>query len=69
VETYQSQLDELNAQFKEELDALDTKIDPATEDLEKVTINPRKTDINVQLVALAWTPFRTDSVGQTAQAW
>jgi hypothetical protein len=69
VDTYKSQLDELNAQFKEESDALDTKIDPATEDLEKVSISPRKTDINVQLIALAWTPYRIDSQGQMTQAW
>jgi hypothetical protein len=69
VDTYKGQLDELNAQFQEELAALDTKIDPATEDLEKVTINPKKTDITVQLVALAWTPFRVDSMGQMTQAW
>jgi hypothetical protein len=69
VGTYKSQLDELNAQFKEESDALETKIDPLTETLEKVAINPKKTDINVQLVALVWAPYRTDSQGQAAQAW
>ncbi len=69
VDTYKSQLDELNAQFREESDALDAKIDPATEDLEKVAISPRKSDISVQLVALAWTPYRIDSQGQMIQAW
>jgi hypothetical protein len=64
VETYKSQLEELNAQFKDESDALESKIDPATESLETVIINPKKTDINVQLVALVWTPFRND-----APAW
>ena len=69
VDTYKSQLDELNAQFKEESDALAAKIDPATETFEKVTINPKKTDIDVQLVALAWAPYRIDSQGQATQAW
>ncbi len=69
LETYKSQFDELNAQFKDESDALEMKIDPATETLEKVTINPKKADIEVQVVALAWAPYRIDSQGQAAQAW
>jgi hypothetical protein len=69
VETYKSQLEELNTQFKDESDALESKIDPATEILETVVINPKKTDINVQLVALAWVPFRTDAQGQSTPAW
>jgi hypothetical protein len=69
VETYKSQLDDLNAQFKEESDALESKTDPATEVLETVAINPKKTDINVQLVALVWVPFRADAQGQLTPAW
>jgi hypothetical protein len=61
VETYKSQLEELNTQFQEESNALEGRIDPATETLEAVVINPKKTDINVQLVALAWVPFRDES--------
>jgi len=69
VETYKSQLDDLNAQFKEESDALEGKIDPATETFETVVINPKKTDINIQLVALAWAPYRVDQQGQAVPAW
>jgi hypothetical protein len=69
VETYKKQLEELNAQFQEESDALAGKIDPAIETLETLTINPKKTDINVLLVALAWAPYRIDSQGQAEKAW
>jgi hypothetical protein len=48
------QLQELNSQFEAEVAALDTKIDPATEIFETVTVRPKKTGISVQLVALAW---------------
>jgi hypothetical protein len=61
VETYKSQLEELNAQFKDDSDALEGKIDPATETLETVTIKPKKTDINIELVALTWAPFREET--------
>jgi len=69
VEAFQQQLDDLNAQFKEESDALASKIDPATETLDKVSIVPKKTDISVQLVSLAWVPYRADAQGQQTPAW
>jgi len=69
VETYQKQLEDLNAQFKEESDALESKIDPASEALETVTIRPKKTDIDVQLVALAWAPYWQNSQGKLEPAW
>ncbi len=69
VETYQKQLDDLNAQFKEETDLLAGKIDPTLETLDTVVIRPKKTDIAVQLVALVWAPYRTNDRGQMEQAW
>jgi len=60
VQTYQQQLEDLNAEFKAETDALESRIDPSSETLESVVFKPRKTDIDVQLVALAWAPFRQD---------
>jgi hypothetical protein len=58
VETYKQDLAELNEQFKEELDTLAAQSDPNTEDLEIITLRPKKTDISVQLVSLVWVPYR-----------
>jgi predicted RNase H-like nuclease (RuvC/YqgF family) len=58
VETYQQQLEDLNSEFEAEAEALANKIDPMSEELEPVTIRPKKTDISVQLVALVWVPYR-----------
>ncbi len=58
VEAYQKQLDDLNTQFKEETDLQVSKIDPLSEILIPVVLRPKKTDINVQLVALVWAPYR-----------
>jgi hypothetical protein len=69
VETIQQQLDDLNAQFKDESDALESKIDPMTEELETVVIRPKKTDINVQLVSLVWAPYYQDAKGHMAPSW
>jgi hypothetical protein len=54
VEMVDQQLQELNSQFEAEVAALDSKIDPATETFETITVRPKKTGISVQLVALGW---------------
>ena len=64
MDAYKQQLEDLNAQFQAESDAMEGKIDPLTESLESVVIRPKKTDIIVQLVALAWAPYRNGE-----QAW
>jgi hypothetical protein len=56
VEAIDQQIADLNAEFEAEVDALDTKIDPATEVFETVTLRPKKTGITVRLVALGWKP-------------
>jgi hypothetical protein len=54
VEAVNQQIADLNAELEAELAALDTKIDPATEPFETVTLRPKKTGITVRLVALGW---------------
>ncbi|GAB4493435.1 MAG: ATP-binding protein [Anaerolineales bacterium] len=61
VESYRKQLEALNAQFAEESAALESRIDPATETLEQVSLKPKKTDIDAQLVALVWAPYRGET--------
>lgn len=46
----------LDAEFQSELDAMEKKIDPLTEQFERVTILPRKGDISVRLCTLVWVP-------------
>jgi hypothetical protein len=54
VEAVQKQIDDLNAAFKAHVDGLQSKVDPASEPLETVTVRPKKTNITVRLVALGW---------------
>lgn len=56
VGAMQQQLAELQAEFQSEVDAFSARVDPATETFEKVTLRPKKTDIRVDAVVLAWTP-------------
>lgn len=69
LETYQQRLQELQAEFDQEVAELQARIDPQNEELETVTIRPKKADIDVQLVALLWAPHWQDDRGQVTQAW
>ena len=69
VSALQQQLADLEAQFKEETDALAAATDPLNENLEIVSLKPTKANIAVKLVALAWTPHWRDSGGATTPAW
>lgn len=56
VEALQEQLNALQAQVTDECDALVSTIDPQTESLMPVALKPKKTNINVSLLALVWVP-------------
>jgi len=54
VASVQQQIDALQKQFEDEVAAQQNKVDPTTEQLETIAILPKKSDITVELVALAW---------------
>ncbi|MFN7022696.1 MAG: ATP-binding protein, partial [Phycisphaerales bacterium] len=64
VEALVKQLDDLNAQAKAEADALGDPAAAAAEELDKLSIRPKKTNITVRTVVLAWAPH--DSTGAPA---
>jgi len=61
LESLKKQLEDLNAEFAEESATLESRIDPAIETLEPFSVKPKKTEIDAQLVALVWAPYRGDS--------
>jgi hypothetical protein len=54
VEQLAQQLAELQQEFEGEVAAQQARIDPTTEKFETVLVKPKKTNISVTLVALAW---------------
>ena len=62
-------LEALNRQIEEELDALDTAFDAQAEELEEITVRAKATDVHVPVLALAWMPYRPDSKGRLRPAW
>jgi len=69
VATHQQTLEDMEAEFKAELDELAAKTDPATEELQKISLRPAKKDIVIKLVGLAWLPYWRSQDGTVAAAW
>ncbi|QOV90767.1 ATP-binding protein [Humisphaera borealis] len=68
VDALKQQFADLESQFNEETAALDARSDVANETLERLPMRPKKTDITVKLVCLAWTPNWVAASG-TIAAW
>jgi hypothetical protein len=69
VAAKQQELEELDAEFREEIEALEDRFDPMAEELEEVEVRPLKKDIAVGLVSLAWVPCWEDARGNRTPAW
>jgi hypothetical protein len=69
VEALQAQLAEIETELQSETQAMEAKIDAQNEQLETVSIKPKKTNISVQIVTLAWAPFWRDDSGEATPAW
>ncbi len=69
LESVKQKRADLEAEFQTELDALEGKADLGVETLEKVLMRPRKSDINVDSLGLAWMPYWQDGTGALTGAW
>ena len=69
VDALQRQLAELEQQFNDEINALADKLDPMSEELETLSLKPKKANISVRAVVLAWAPYSVDAAGKPVPAW
>ncbi len=67
VEAVQAQIDNLNTEFEEEAAKIQTNFSTEEIALEQVSVAPKKTDITIVKLALAWTPWVVQADG-TAEA-
>jgi hypothetical protein len=63
LESLSTERDEFLKRIELEAGALTASLDPASIELEKIRIAPRKSDIAVGRIALAWEPWRTGPDG------
>ena len=54
---YEDKLREIEDELAEEIEEITQELDPMREELKTMQLKPRRTDINIRYVALAWTPF------------
>jgi hypothetical protein len=60
---------DLDAEFKAETATLERSLDPQTEELGTVSLKPKKVNIDVKLVALAWAPYWREPSGEAKPGW
>jgi hypothetical protein len=69
LEVLEQQLQELESEVEGEARAIEDRVDPRVEAFETVEVRPKKTDISVALLALAWLPYWKDTQGRRVPAW
>lgn len=69
VEAIQTQLHEVETQFRAELEAATSNAASANQPLTTVSLKPKKTDIAVRAVVLVWAPYTSGATGEPAPAW
>ncbi|MDZ4802300.1 MAG: hypothetical protein SGI92_29425 [Bryobacteraceae bacterium] len=60
LEAVAGQLDQLEQQFHEEVAAVQSRLDARNEPLDTVGIKPKKANIQVRLLTLAWVPYTSE---------
>lgn len=60
IKTLEQQKQELEREIEDAIADLEDRFDARGEALETVQLKPRKSDVTVHLVALAWVPYATD---------
>jgi hypothetical protein len=56
IEALTQQVETLGRELEEQLGKVEDRFDPLTEQLEVNSVRPRRSDVDVKLVALAWIP-------------
>ena len=69
IEALRGELQEIEHAFQDELKALEHIYDPLHETLEKLPVRPKKTNITVRTLVLAWMPHWRTLDGKLVPAW
>lgn len=69
LETYQQQYSDLEQQMQDEINSATRDLDASSIELKPYVISPRKTDIRLRLIMLAWMPYWKSPQGQLSPAW
>ncbi len=59
----QQRLEDMNAELEREVEELEMRVEEDLDNLGTLALRPRRTDIDIRLMALAWVPFRQGDGG------
>jgi hypothetical protein len=68
VESLKQKLVDLQNQVQKETEELASRLDSQNETFQSVDVRPKKANISVKTVALAWVPCWQDSSGKSSPA-
>jgi hypothetical protein len=63
VAAYEEKLHEMEEELADEIQEIQQRLDPLQEELDTIQLKPRRTEIAIRHLALAWVPFSTDGDG------
>jgi hypothetical protein len=66
VAAYEEKLHEIEEELAEEIQEIHHKLDPLQEEFDAIQLKPRRTDINIRHLALAWVPFSNEGLSLIA---
>jgi hypothetical protein len=69
IEAVKLEMAELDQHLQSDIDSLEASFDPAAEELEKVMVKPKSTDITLETFGLTWMPYRKDAAGRLSPDW
>jgi hypothetical protein len=69
AEAVRLQLSELDERLQEDIDAIEFSMDAEAEELEKISVKPKSTDITLEIFGLTWMPFRKNAGGGLSPDW
>lgn len=69
VDTYKAQLEQLEVDLQNDIDALTEKVESKTSDVTTTEIRPLKRDCLVKAVVLTWEPVRKNAAGNYERSW
>ncbi|MDP6442842.1 MAG: ATP-binding protein [Pirellulaceae bacterium] len=69
LKEYQTKLANLEAEFEEQSDQIEDKLQVENLELEELSVRPRKSDIDIGDVVLVWTPWSVDKNGIAEPAY
>lgn len=69
ADAVREKLADLDHKLQDDIDAIEMRLAPDAVELETIAVNPKSTDITLELFGLVWMPFHRSADGRLAPDW